>query len=286
MVLAALGAWASAHRCAPPEGSRTGAARAGLSVTLSTGADFTAGTSAGVDVTSVPGALLLSPRTDWWDAGWQYRLPIEIDAGGFDRLDYPLALPIDGPGLLAFADAGFDPTSVRIAERGAGGAQELPSFFDQGADAGNGLLMFSLAGSTPQAQGRQYDVYLDTAARGPKGTPAYYDGSPDASIDNGVLAFPRMGQVASGSPEPMSFAAMDSRNPVVGLVWVRHNRVSYSGTDYAPVTVEEGQPLAANAYQEVDGPRILLATASLQVQRMVVAAGALRLSQYTMLGSG
>ncbi|MFZ2639524.1 MAG: glycoside hydrolase family 20 zincin-like fold domain-containing protein [Verrucomicrobiia bacterium] len=115
----------------------------------------------------------------WWNADWAYRVLVKLEAGKYDRVDYPVEAALDFTRLLRAAnnDGAFEPHSVRVVEHTADGALagEVPSQFDPAAKfdaqqhaAGN--VVWIARGRTQPKTPRYFFVYFDSA---PKPAPDY-----------------------------------------------------------------------------------------------------------------
>ncbi|MCX6900991.1 MAG: family 20 glycosylhydrolase [Verrucomicrobia bacterium] len=105
----------------------------------------------------------------WW-SDWKYRVLVKLDAGRFDRVDYPVEAKLDFSKLLS--GAVLDPQSARVVEHAADGAVigEVPSQFDPAAKfdaqrhaAGN--VVWIARGRTQPKTPRFFYIYFDSAPK-------------------------------------------------------------------------------------------------------------------------
>jgi hypothetical protein len=103
-------------------------------------------------------------RSPWWNNDWRYRVLVKLDAGKFERADYPVEAALNFTKLLS--GAAFDPSSVRVVEEG----WELPSQFDPAAKfdaqrhaAGN--VVWIARGRTQPKTPRFFYIYFDSAPK-------------------------------------------------------------------------------------------------------------------------
>jgi uncharacterized membrane protein len=130
--------------------------------------------------------LLLMPigraTDEWWNSTWHYRIKIEVNSTGYDRLDWPVEIEMNITKILE--QNGFsgqlDLNSTRLFEYGSDGKilYEVPSQFDPKDDfnaSSNaiGTLAFIMNGTTPAYQKRTYYLYFDTIENGQKSEPSY-----------------------------------------------------------------------------------------------------------------
>ena len=61
-----------------------------------------------------------APDAGWWDAGWTYRVAVNIGAAGVARNDKAADVELNFTELLAGVgeDSRFDPDSIRVVEVG------------------------------------------------------------------------------------------------------------------------------------------------------------------------
>jgi hypothetical protein len=123
-------------------------------------------------------------RCKWWNNDWRYRVLVKLDAGKFERMDYPVEATMDFTRLLKqvaadvrrpgggpphvgpYETATFDPQSVRVVEEG----REVPSQFDPAAKfdaqrhaAGN--VVWIARGRTQPKAPRFFHIYFDSAPK-------------------------------------------------------------------------------------------------------------------------
>ncbi len=113
---------------------------------------------------------------NWWDAQWDYLLPLTIRANGAPRTNKPAEIALNFTQLLTGLGASgpFDPNSLRVIEvDGSNNVLDdaVPFQFDPSAgyDAAvnaTGTLVLLLNGSTPANGARSYHVYFDVAGKG------------------------------------------------------------------------------------------------------------------------
>ncbi|MFA6561550.1 MAG: family 20 glycosylhydrolase [Verrucomicrobiia bacterium] len=130
-------------------------------------------------------------RCKWWNNDWQYRVLVKLDAGRFERVDYPVEATLEFTRLLSTVarhsvagsdsdtpprsgglQSAFDPQSVRVVEHAADGALlgEVPSQFDRVAKfdaqrhaAGN--VVWIARGRTQPKTPRFFFIYFDSAPK-------------------------------------------------------------------------------------------------------------------------
>ncbi len=113
-------------------------------------------------------------RCKWWNRDWKYRVLVKLDAGKFDRMDYPVEATLDFTRLLLnLGDVvALEPGSVRVVEHAADGALvgEAPSQFDPAAKfdaqqhaAGN--VVWIARGRTQPKTPRFFFIYFDSAPK-------------------------------------------------------------------------------------------------------------------------
>jgi regulation of enolase protein 1 (concanavalin A-like superfamily) len=110
-----------------------------------------------------------------WDAQWDYRLPIFVDAAGYARTDAPAEAELDFTAALAAlgVDGALDLDSLRVIEVDANGNSvdtAVPFQFDPSAtfDAATnatGALILLLTGETNANASRSYHVYFDVTGK-------------------------------------------------------------------------------------------------------------------------
>ncbi|MCP4424319.1 MAG: DUF1349 domain-containing protein [Chloroflexi bacterium] len=138
--------------------------------------------------------------SSWWDKNWSYRLPIEVNANGYQRNDKPVEVTLNFTQILtALGESGpFDINSLRVVEVDA--AEQVidaavPLQFDADADFdaatnASGTLIFLMAGDTAANADRAYHIYFDVTGSGftsPAFTPQIT--LTDNVIDEGQISF-------------------------------------------------------------------------------------------------
>ena len=113
---------------------------------------------------------------NWWNAGWDYRVPITFLANGTKRFDRPAEVPVNFTALFAtLGVAGaLDTNSIRVVEIDAGAnvIDENVAFQfdkDSGFDAATnakGKLVVILKGVTNSDAQRRYHLYFDVTGKG------------------------------------------------------------------------------------------------------------------------
>ncbi len=124
----------------------------------------------------------------WWNNGWSYRVPVQVNANGFPRLSRPAEVNLNFASLLSGLGAAgtFDPASLRVVEVSAQGVvlDETVDFqFDDPDSNANGTLIFMLDGLTPGDVTRYFHVYFDVASHGPFTPPAV---TPRITVNSGA----------------------------------------------------------------------------------------------------
>lgn len=141
----------------------------------------------------------------WWDTEWTYRVGLEINSTGYDRLNWPAEYRLNFTSLLEdFNDTGeFDINSTMVIEYGSGGTaiQEVPFQFDEGEgfnSSGNavGTIVFLMNGSTAADEKRYYFVYFDVTDNGPKDAASYttdlkinYTSHEEFNVNNSLMRY-------------------------------------------------------------------------------------------------
>lgn len=108
---------------------------------------------------------------NWWNTGWDYRLPITVNAGGTARSDKPVDVALNFTSLLSgLGETGaLDVNSIRVLEVNGSGIvvdDNVPFQFDQDAnfDAATnaaGTLVWLMEGATGASEARTYHIYFD-----------------------------------------------------------------------------------------------------------------------------
>lgn len=269
--------------------------------TQTTQADFAAGTVSNADVSAPEGVVApASTRAGWWNAAWSYRLRVDLAAGSLARTDFPIELEFDFPALMSGAAiAGtFDPASVRIVEFNPSTNAvigEKPSHYAHNATTGKGVLLTVMDGSTASGATRSYHVYFDVTEAGVKPTPAYATNTAATVLENAVLKIAGVNQNQNAKVAELSFKDLVIKGSTLDTVFVRFTKFGSSLGEYAsPLTGYSGCApglstckLAANNYgATLSGPTLLVDTASLKINRVVVTAGAITITQFMLLTTG
>jgi len=113
--------------------------------------------------------------TNWWNNEWNYRVPITVNSGNFDRTDKPAELDINFTQIISgLGKSGtLDLNSLRLIEVNQSGTvtnQNVPFQFDKAANYNqstnaSGKLTFLLAGNTAKNTARQYHLYFGTTGK-------------------------------------------------------------------------------------------------------------------------
>jgi len=113
----------------------------------------------------------LTAGVPWWDGRWRYRLPITVDANGFERTDKPVELTLNFTDLLTALgqNGAFAENSLRLVEINANGAvlnDNVPWQFDKANNFNattnaTGGLTFMALGATASTATRLYYLYFD-----------------------------------------------------------------------------------------------------------------------------
>jgi len=108
---------------------------------------------------------------EWWNSGWYYRIPIEINSSIYERNNTPMEIEINFTEELKNLglQIGFDNNSIRVLEYNSSGSvlYEVPSQFDEEIDYSQtsnavGIVTWIINGSTPVNQKRYYFIYFDS----------------------------------------------------------------------------------------------------------------------------
>ena len=113
----------------------------------------------------------------WWSSSWNYRLPLTVNSGDYQRSDRPVEVAIDFTSFLDPADllANFDVNSIRVHEVDVNGEillpENIPFQFDpaenfNALDNAQGVLVFLLDGNTAAQTNRYFHVYFDVEGGG------------------------------------------------------------------------------------------------------------------------
>jgi hypothetical protein len=135
----------------------------------------------------------LTPPEDWWDAAWDYRVAVNVDANNYQRTDKPVEVELNFTTLLANAGASgaLDLNSLRVVEINANAQivnTAVPFQFDQDAafnasSNARGKLIFFMTSSTSASGGRTFHIYFDVTGKGFNPAPV----TPLVSVTSGVL---------------------------------------------------------------------------------------------------
>ncbi len=107
---------------------------------------------------------------EWWNGSWHYRVKLTVDAGMYNRTDWPVEYDANFTQLLESLNETrpLDSNSIRIIEVNDSGdvLHELPSQFDtaSGFDQDSnaiGTVAFTLNGSTAGQSYRWFYIYFD-----------------------------------------------------------------------------------------------------------------------------
>ncbi len=171
--------------------------------------------------------------TAWWDASWNYRVPLQFESGEYERIDRPVEISLNfTQQLVDVGVAGqFDPASIRVVEIDEIGQivnADVPFQFDPDAEFENttnasGNLIFLAQGTTPVISGRNYHVYFDleTAAI-PPALIANQISITDGVIDEGQAAI-QVDTPAATYLYQKSAAGFSSLIDIDGNDWIDHN---------------------------------------------------------------
>lgn len=113
----------------------------------------------------------------WWNNAHRYRVPLQINAAGYERFDKPAEVNLNFTQILQSLGAGgaFDPNSLRVIEVNAQNVivdTDVEAQFDPGTGYNattnaTGKLTFLMRGITPANGTRYFQVYFDTTDNGP-----------------------------------------------------------------------------------------------------------------------
>ncbi|MFH1228912.1 MAG: NEW3 domain-containing protein [Candidatus Aenigmatarchaeota archaeon] len=139
---------------------------------------------------------------DWWNVSWHYRIRLEINSTGYDRVGWPIEKEINFTDLLPSGT--FDENSTRIYEYNSTGGlmYEVPSQFDRydsydSSSNAVGTLAFIMNGTTQVNTKRIFYVYYDSIENGAKNITNYTSafsynyttGGKELNVNNSNLAF-------------------------------------------------------------------------------------------------
>jgi len=116
-------------------------------------------------------AIPLNAGGPWWDSDWQFRVPVEVQAAGYARLDRPVEVELNFTQLLnSLGHSGaLDQNSLRVIEANASGQvvdETVPFQFDPDPDFdastnASGTVVFLMQGTSTAAATRYFDIYFD-----------------------------------------------------------------------------------------------------------------------------
>lgn len=97
----------------------------------------------------------------WWDARWPFRLPLRVEAAGYDRRDRPVEVGLDLPRSPSGVPGATALHVVEVDDQGIIVDEAVPFQFDAQPDVdGKGTLVFLLKGFTVAGAARWFQVYL------------------------------------------------------------------------------------------------------------------------------
>ncbi|MFZ3168839.1 MAG: PGF-pre-PGF domain-containing protein [Candidatus Methanoperedens sp.] len=115
-------------------------------------------------------SVIEQPPVTWWNTARGFRVPVTVNAAGFERYEKPVDVSINFTqmlGVLGQAGA-LDETSIRVVETDINGvvlSDTVPFQFDK--DAGfnattkaSGTIVFIMNGTTPENANRYYQIYF------------------------------------------------------------------------------------------------------------------------------
>jgi chitodextrinase len=113
----------------------------------------------------------------WWDSNWNYRVPLAVNSGDYQRSDRPVEATVNFTSFLSPVDllSNFDVNSIRVHEVDVDGEILLPGNipfqFDPATDFNalsnaQGTLVFLLNGNTAVQTNRYFHVYFDVEGGG------------------------------------------------------------------------------------------------------------------------
>lgn len=107
----------------------------------------------------------------WWNSDWQFRVPVEVQAAGYARLDRPVEAALNFTQLLSSLgqSGALDQNSLRVIEVNASGQvvdEAVPFQFDPDPDfeastKASGTVVFLMQGTTAATATRYFDIYFD-----------------------------------------------------------------------------------------------------------------------------
>ncbi len=157
--------------------------------------DFFKNIFSGFTGKAIVGISPIPATGEWWNSSWRYRVGVEVDLNGYNRVDWPVEVPIDFRDKLdSLGDsAAFDIDSVRVVEYNSSGyiLGEVKSDFEI-KDGEEGLVIFILNGSSDGSKVRDFLIYFESVEN-KKNSVDYaslvdYDFSGgDIFLDNGII---------------------------------------------------------------------------------------------------
>ena len=157
--------------------------------------DFFKNIFSGFTGKAIVGISPMPATGEWWNSSWRYRVGVEVDLNGYDRVDWPVEVLIDFRSELdSLGDsAAFDVDSVRVVEYNSSGyiLGEVKSDFEV-EDGERGHVVFILNGSSGGSSVRDFLIYFESVDNG-KSSAGYgslvdYDFSGgDVFLDNGII---------------------------------------------------------------------------------------------------
>ena len=207
-----------------------------------TGLTATAISTSQIDLSWTAGTHQHDP-SGWWDASWNYRIPLDVNVGGHQRMDKPVTVDIDfTPILNGLGQFGaLDVNSIRLIEvDGTGQISDTQVAFqfdpDPDFDAltkASGSLTLMMKGSTAAGAVRTVHVYFDVVAAGPFAPPVVVPQVTltDGVIDEGQESF----QIATNNAtyfHQKQGAGFSSLVDADGNDWIDHHAVGGSAGDF------------------------------------------------------
>ena len=130
-------------------------------------------TSTAATVTVLPTGVATGP---WWDATWDFRVPVTVSPGDTARSDKTVEVLLNFSELMRNAGNGgpsFDPNSVRVVEVDASGTvidanvarQVDPAEGYSAAVNAKANVIFTMTGTTNPETSRTYHVYFDKTVK-------------------------------------------------------------------------------------------------------------------------
>jgi hypothetical protein len=219
----------------------------------------------------------LSAEVPWWNARWNYRLPIIVDAGMYDRKDYMVAKRFDFGVLIkeAGASGDLDWDSIRMVEvNKAGETKEIPVSIrkisrDSSGKTEKADVIWRMDGTTEALEERFYYLYFDTLDNGRKEKAE----SPPV-IEEG-LSLPGENMVVNGDFSEGLNGWTVSGPEVKVVTDVRHNnnnavRIIGKGHISQRIPLKEGKKYTLSCYIKIEKP---VSTTGLVVTMWLTTAG-------------